>query len=196
MGKILRWWCAALVMVLIAPSDGVTAVRSKYVTMYGAVLTRDSFGRSLKFTAGFNNAYTLLAVAVGKHLTSVFHQHLKLGIEGQAIRHFGGHPHGEINGLMLLRWTQFPWNSSLWTTFAAGAGVSYATEVPELEELQDRTSAQLLGYVLVEWTFGLPRYSRWALTTRIHHRSGADGKFSPGVYGASNALGLGVSYSF
>ncbi len=183
-------------LILLCFCDTGLAQNTNYVIVYGGVLTRDSLGRTSNLSAGFNRAYTLIAVALGKHLTSVFNPNLKLGIEGQLVRHFGGHPHGEVNGLMLLRWTRFPWHQSLNTTFAGGAGLSYATEVPEIEQIQDRQSAQLLGYLLVEITLGLPSHPKWSLATRIHHRSGADGMFSSGVYGASNALGLGLSYSF
>lgn len=181
---------------MLCVCDTGFAAGSNYVTVYGGVLTRDSLGRTTKLSAEFRPEYTLLAVALGKHLTTVFSEYLKLGAEGQLVRHLGEHPHGEVNGLLLLRWTRFPWHKSLNTTFAAGAGVSYATDVPELEEIQDRQSDNLLAYLLFEFTFGLPSHSRWSLSTRIHHRSGADGIFSSGVYGASNALCLGMSYAF
>jgi hypothetical protein len=190
-GFVVGWY-----LLLFCFYDTGFASNTSYVTVYGAVLTRDSLGRTTNLSADFSRGYTLLAVALGRHLTSIFNPNLKLGIEGQLVRHFGGHPHGEANGLMLVRWTRFPWHRSINTTFAAGAGVSYANEVPELEQIELRKSDLLLGYLLFELTLGLPSHPQWSLSTRIHHRSGADGHFSDGVYGASNALGLGVSYSF
>ena len=56
------------------------------------------------------------------------------------------------------------------TTFAVGEGISYATEVPELEPGEG--ASQWLNYLLFEVTFALPKYPEWAIVGRIHHRSG------------------------
>jgi hypothetical protein len=170
------------------------ALDEAYLTVYGSVLTGDTLGQTLSFEANFDRAYTFMTVAVGKPFMNI-KRHLDLGVEGQLAKHFGGQDHFELNGLIVQRWLTFPWNHTVKTSFAAGQGFSYATELPSFEEEAHGTTAQFLGYLLFEFTFALPKYPQWALSTRIHHRSGANGIFS-GIYGASNAFGLGISYVF
>ncbi len=145
-------------------------------------------------TADYDRNYTFLAFAVGKKCVS-FSKHLILGGEGQFVKHFGGRGQYEWNVLLVEHWLTFPWNHIVRTSIALGQGVSYATEIPEIEEQSYEKTAQFLGYLLFEATFSLSQYSRWNIVARIHHRSGASGFFS-GVNGASNAFGIGVSYSF
>jgi hypothetical protein len=163
--------------------------------MYGAVLTGDSLDKTYRFEADFDSSYTLLALALGTKMNSLVDRYLNFGVEAQLAKHFGGQKHLEINGLLVFRWIRFPWNAALDTTFATGTGVSIATEVPEIEKLYHDKQSQVLGYLLLEFTFTLPQYPKWSLSTRIHHRSGADQFFSS-VRGGSNALGLGIAYSF
>jgi hypothetical protein len=158
------------------------------------VLTGDTLDQTYRFKASFDRGYTFITVAVGKPFTNI-KKHLDLGVEGQVAKHFGGQDHFELNGLIVERWLTFPWNHIVKTNFAAGQGVSYATALPSFEEKTHETTAQFLGYLLFEFTFALPKYPQWTLSTRIHHRSGANGIFS-GIYGASNAFGLGLSYWF
>jgi hypothetical protein len=145
--------------------------------------------------ADFDRAYTLLAVALGTTMTSLIERTLDFGVEAQFAKHFGGQTHGELNGLLVFRWRRFSWNAWLETTCAGGSGVSIALGIPEFELLHHDETSQVLGYLMFEITATLPRYRRWSLVTRIHHRSGAAGFFSS-VNGASNALGMGVAYSF
>ena len=87
----------------------------------------------------------------------------------------------------------FPWNDYVYTTFAVGEGVSYATAVPKLEkELQD-TTHQLQNYLMFELTLSPPQHREWAFVTRIHHRSALFGVYGDG---GSNVLAVGVKYRF
>ena len=51
----------------------------------------------------------------------------------------------EFNGLIIARWRLFPWDKYLDTSFAIGDGISYATEVPEIEEKKDTDSGRWLN---------------------------------------------------
>ncbi len=194
----MKKWVGVYACVLLLTGSVVqnaeSTEHSVYLTLYGSVLTADTLGKTLCFQADLDFSYPFVTVVVGKPFFDVS-RHLHIGIEGQIAKHFGGQDHLELNALLVERWTTFPWNAFVNTTFAAGQGLSYATELPELEEESKGATAHLLGYLLFEFTFALPQYSQWALSTRIHHRSGADGLFS-GVYGASNAMGVGLSYAF
>lgn len=116
-------------------------------------------------------------------------------LEGQVVKHMGLQTHWEFNGLVIWRWTNFPWNRYLKTTIAVGDGLSYATVVPPLE-LASHTNTgatRLLDYFLLETTFAPPWADNWALVTRVHHRSGAKGLFD-GVHGGSNVIAVGIKF--
>jgi hypothetical protein len=190
-----RWRALVIVLFLYLCLNKVgIALDKAYLTIYGSVLTGDTLDRTYRFKANFDRDYTFITVAVGKPFMNI-KGHLDLGAEGQVAKHFGRQDHFELNGLIVQRWLTFPWNHAVKTSFAAGQGISYATALPSFEENAHGATAQFLGYLLFEFTFSLSSYPQWAVSTRIHHRSGANGVFS-GVYGASNAFGIGLSYLF
>jgi hypothetical protein len=117
--------------------------------------------------------------------------------EVQAGQHFGEQTHQELNGLVVLRWKRFPWSDRLRTSLAIGEGLSLATEVPPLESASqyNEGATELLNYILLEATVGLPGAPHWDFVLRIHHRSGVFGLFD-GVDGGSNVLALGLKYTF
>lgn len=117
--------------------------------------------------------------------------------EVQFGKHWGQQSHVEVNALALVRWKRFPWSDSLRTSVALGDGLSWASETPFLEAAShsDHDSSQLLNYLLLEGTLGLPAFPRWDVILRIHHRSGVFGLFD-GVAGGSNVLALGLRVSF
>jgi hypothetical protein len=123
--------------------------------------------------------------------------HLRWEVEGQVVKHFGAQDHWELNPLLVLRWITFPWDRWADTSVAVGMGVSYATEVPEVEARRhpDTGSARFLSYLMIELSVGIPGAPEWSIVARVHHRSGVGGLFSD-VQGASNALALGVKYRF
>jgi hypothetical protein len=113
------------------------------------------------------------------------------------VKHFGTQDHWELNPVLVLRWITFPWNRWADTSTAIGLGVSYATEIPEIEARRhpNTRSAHLLAYLMIELSVGIPGAPAFSLVARVHHRSGAWGLFSD-VHGASNALALGIKYRF
>lgn len=163
------------------------------MTIYGALLADNNF-EEMFYKPKFVSNYELIVVALSRKIGSPI-KHLQFELEGQAGKHFGGQNHMEFNGLIIARWLTFPWNKHLNTSFAVGDGLSLATEIPKLEALQQEKTNQLLNYILVEITLSLPQTPQWSLVWRVHHRSGVYGLFN-GVYGASNAMGVGLRYSF
>lgn len=93
------------------------------------------------------------------------------------------------------RWSEFPWNTYLMTSFAIGEGISYATSIPSLEGKSSDNTKRMLNYMLLEATFSLPSKPRWQLVLRLHHRSGAYGLYHAGNTGSNN-VGLGLRYLF
>lgn len=144
--------------------------------------------------ADFLNAY-MLAVAPSRVLQK-YGDRAELAIEGQVAKHWNYQDHWEFNGLFVARWLAFPWDVYLDTSLAVGEGLSYASQVPQIEILRspDATS-RLLNYVLVEADLR-PAFTRhWSLNLRLHHRSGALGLFD-GVHRGSNILCAGLKYRF
>ena len=51
-----------------------------------------------------------------------------------AAKRFGNQQEGEFWGAMYVRYTAFPWNKYLYTTFALSTGLSYATGISDFEK--------------------------------------------------------------
>jgi hypothetical protein len=140
----------------------------------------------------FADAY-LATLALSREVARYRENQLGFETEGQVVYNFGDQSHWEFNALLAARWHRFPWNETAATTMAFGAGLSWATEVPEVEvELED-ASEQLLIYWMWEMTFSPPG-ARWGGTFRLHHRSKGFGLLAED--GGMNALCLGVRYEF
>ncbi len=79
-----------------------------------------------------------------------------------------------------------------------GNGLSYATDIPEIESAYLSKNSRLLYHLVFEFTFGLePRKSdsTYEALLRLHHRSGFFGLFD-GVVGGSDFLCLGLRRKF
>jgi hypothetical protein len=119
---------------------------------------------------------------------------LRFEAEGQVAYNFGGQDHWELNAMpVLARWSRFPWSEVFHSTLAFGLGLSYATELPEVEVELEGSSHQSLIYWAFEFTAG-PRDASWEVLMRLHHRSVAWGLM--GEDGGVNALGFGFRYRF
>jgi len=140
----------------------------------------------------FADAY-LATLALSYTLARHRQDALSLEAEGQVVYNFGDQSHWEFNSLLGSRWHRFPWNESVATTMAFGLGLSYATEVPEVEVVLEGSSERLLIYWMWEMTFAPPR-SRWAASLRLHHRSKGFGLLAE--EGGMNALAAGVRFEF
>ena len=114
--------------------------------------------------------------------------------ESQVAYNFGEQDHWEFNVVpIVVRWQRFPWSYQVASSAAFGLGLSYATELPEVEVALEGESQQLLIYWVAELTAG-PVLAPWAITLRLHHRSVAWGVM--GDEGGINAVGLGIRYRF
>jgi hypothetical protein len=140
----------------------------------------------------FADAY-LAALALSYTLDRYREDALSVEAEGQVVYNFGDQSHWEFNALAGSRWHRFPWNESVATTMAFGLGLSWATEVPEVEVELETSSEQLLIYWMWEMTFAPPG-SRWAAVIRLHHRSKGFGLLADD--GGMNALAAGVRIEF
>ena len=160
------------------------------VTLWAGVFSNSHLPEVVTLSAEYEDSYLAL-VALSRQIVALG-KHARLEVEGQVGKHIGAQKQWELNALVIARWVTFPWNAYLATTFAFGEGISYATELPKLEE-QEEGASQWLNYLLFELTFALPKHPEWALVARLHHRSGFWGALAPN---GSNAVGVGLKYRF
>jgi len=194
---MVRWqigMCAlALIFLSLVPCSDAHAERDWALTLYSGKMTDADLAKTAMFNFEFENAY-IVDLGLSRRLYT-FQNYFDIEIEGQIARYFGDQDNWEFDLVAYFRWLLFPWNEYLNTSFAAGAGLSYATSVPAIEAKNYEDTARLLGALMFEFAFSLPNVPQWSLVTGIHHRSGAGGAFS-GVQGASNAWVIGIRYSF
>jgi hypothetical protein len=194
---MVRWqigMCAlALIFLSLVPCSDAHAERDWAITLYSGRMTDADLTKTATFNFEFENAY-LVDVGLSKRLYT-FKDYFDIEIEGQIAKYFGDQSNWEFDLVAYFRWLLFPWNEYLDTSFAAGAGLSYATSVPAIEAKLYNDTSQFLGALMFEFAFSLPHVPQWSLVTGIHHRSGAGGVFD-GVRGASNAWVIGIRYSF
>jgi hypothetical protein len=119
---------------------------------------------------------------------------LQLEAEGQVAYAFGDQQYWEFNLVpVVLRWQRFPWNRTVATSAAFGLGLSYTSELPDIEVQLEGESKRLLIYWVAELTAGLPD-KPWSVSLRLHHRSVGYGLM--GDEGGMNAVGLGIRWQF
>ena len=183
----------AMILLNLIPLSTEGAERDWAITLYSGKMTDADLTKAATFNFEFENAY-LVDLGLSRRLYT-FQNYFDIEIEGQIARYFGDQDNWEFDLVAYFRWLLFPWNEYLNTSFAAGAGLSYATSVPAIEAKLYEETARFLGALMFEFAFSLPQVPQWSLVTGIHHRSGAGGVFS-GVQGASNAWVIGIRYRF
>jgi len=191
--QILCIYVFSVLFIFLCSDSNAGANEDWFISVYSAVMNDDNFINTLKRAANKEDS-NLAVLAIGRKITS-FKQHIDFEIEGQIAKHSGAQYHMEYNVDFVARWLSFPWDSFIDTSLAIGEGLSFATEIPEIEERHHNETSQLLNYLMFELTFTLPKFPKWSLISRLHHRSGVYGLFN-GVYGGSNATGLGMKYTF
>jgi len=195
-----RWQLGLCVLTVIflsfIPLSKATAQNTQRdwaLTLYLGRLTDSDLTHTATFNYKFENAY-FIDLGLSRRLYT-FRDYFDIEIEGQIAKHFGDQDQWEFDLVSYFRWLLFPWDDYLDTSFAAGAGLSYATSIPKIEDKNYDKATQFLAALMFEFAFSLPDVPQWSLATGIHHRSGAGGLFS-GVRGASNAWAIGLRYNF
>jgi len=183
----------SLIFISLSEATAQDPQRDWAVTLYFGRLTNADLNHTITFDFEFEDAYFIDLGLLRRLYT--YRDYFNIEIEGQIAKHFGAQDQGEFDLVSYFRWLRFPWNAYVLTSFAAGAGLSYATSIPKIEAQNYEKTAQFLGALMFEFTFSLPHVPQWSLITGIHHRSGAGGLFY-GVRGASNAWTTGLRYTF
>jgi hypothetical protein len=163
-----------------------------FLTVYGGPHAQPDFYHVLRFDMSFEDDTYIAVAALARELWR-YKDWVSFELEGQVGKYFGREHQGQLTGLLIGRWHPFPWDKYIDTSFALGEGVSWNTEVSRVEKEDDKEAIRWLNYVLVELTFGLPKYPRWSLVYRIHHRSSNSGLIGAG---GSNFVTGGIKFSF
>lgn len=167
------------------------------VTGFGGQMTFDD--TSDIFIGDFNMDDSYFAgLAVGKELFPLTDS-IYFETELQAVQHFGDQDHQEFNLVYLMvRFNDLFWDDYIDSSFAIGNGISYASEVPAMELLEQGAdgSHDVLNYVLAELTFSIPNQNNWHFTLRYHHRSGMFELYGEGVREASTGFAAGLKFNF
>lgn len=170
------------------------------VTFFSGAYTNRTVGVALSNVPGALEKNYMHGLALSRHLLRFWNDWFALEAEGMVAHHHGRHLEGrqsyqEYVAALFLRYDHFPWNDYLHTSIAVGDGLSLASKTPEREVQIRGNSQQLLNYLAFELELTLPRYPRYSLAYRLHHRSGVFGLFG-GVEGASDYYLLGLRYRF
>lgn len=163
------------------------------VTVFAAELTDNQWEDFFTPTGiQFKDSY-LAGAGISHRLATFFNDKLDLEVLGQTALHFGHAHQWEFDAALLARWTYFPWNDTVRTSFAFGVGPSYETQTPPEEIALHGQSEQWLGFWVAELAVGPPE-SLWSGVLRLHHRSTTFGLF--GKTGGSNWLAAGIRREF
>ncbi len=163
-----------------------------FLTAYAGAHAQDDIQDVVTFQPKFEDNAYVGVVALARELWH-YKKYFSFELEGQVAKHFNKDTHWEFVGVLIGRWHYFPWNKYVDTSFAVGDGLSYYTEVSEVETEDDDDAQRVMNYLLFELALGLPEYPKWDLVFRIHHRSSIFGLYGAG---GSNFVCAGIKFSF
>lgn len=195
--SVPRRTCLTVVLLALLCSACATLPGDRALTLYGGRYTDNSLPEEILLLKPVHYEDSWISVAAFSEVFSKPVESRHWEYEVQIVKHSGDQDHWEYNALIIHRWRHFPWSSELRTSAALGNGLSWASEVPALEESSrtNRNATQLLNYILMEITIGLPGLEHTDLVGRIHHRSGVLGLFD-NVHGGSNIISVGLRFEF
>lgn len=117
--------------------------------------------------------------------------------EAGAAKRFGDQTEAEVWAALYVRWTWFPWNEIVKTSFAVSTGLNYASGISpyELRVSGNNEGSNLMHYFAPELTFALPDHPEREFVFRMHHRSGIqDDDGLPG-FALFNYADTGATYA-
>jgi hypothetical protein len=173
--------------------DSIARYKS-FLTVYAGAHAQDHIGDVFTFKPKFEDNAYVGVVALARQFWH-YKKYISFEVEGQIGKHFNTDDQWEFVGLITARWHEFPWNNYVNTSFAVGDGISYYTEISNVEKKDDEDAQYALNYLMFELTLGLPQYPKWDLVLRIHHRSSMFGLVGPAGSGSNFVCG-GFKYSF
>ena len=110
-------------------------------------------------------------------------------LDTSLFKYYGDQSHWEVNAAIMFRFYIIKNRVS----FAVGDGLSFASDIPDLERRRHINTSNILNFVVLDLAYDVTNSSSLAL--RWHHRSGMWGLFN-GVSGGSNSVQFGARYRF
>ena len=190
-----------VLILLLAPPIGASdsepvLPKEKYPwhwTIFFGAAFQEHLRDIFTFQARFEDDTYVVGTALSRDIYQYKHW-FSLELEGQVANHFGDEAdQWEFVGVFIFRYLNFPWNKYVPTSLAFGEGLSYYTELSQLELDDSDDATKLTNYLLLELTLGYPSLPQWDVAVRIHHRSGIYGLISNA---GSNYLCAALRYSF
>ncbi len=167
--------------------DGQTALAA-----FAGQLTDDGWETIVLDTGNITWIDSYVAALIVSRDWTALNPRLRFGVEGQAVVHTGEQDHLEVNVPLYIRYRALdPWVPVQGAAF--GLGLSYATDVPEVEVERKGESQRLLAHWFAEVEFGRPNWTVYPFL-RLHHRS--DGYVIADFDTGSNAVVVGLRYPF
>lgn len=149
----------------------------------------DTGGEIYSFTASHRLGQLVLNTG---GTTSTLQFELPLTLE--VVNENSGSPFVALASSISVRWTEFPWNQFLLTSFSMGLGLNFSTEIYKID--RERHPDEHRSHLKINWpiqaTIALPRYPDDQLMIYIIHHSG--GRLFD--HGGLNALGIGYRRDF
>ncbi len=176
-----------------ANNDSIAEDGKWFVSVYLGQATDNHLNNLIRKGPDYVDYY-VASLQIGKEFW-VYKDKFSAEFEIHIAEHWGHQNYEEFNGVFVFRFLKFPWDKYIDTSFGIGEGLSWASEIAELEERRHEDVTQLLNFLKLEFGFNLPKYPDWVLFLQIYHRSGMFEIFD-GVSGACNLLGLGIKYRF
>ncbi len=174
-------------------SDSETRLQ-RSIFLYGGLWGDNRFVELLSGATEIEDSY-IWVVGLSRQLDRLY-EHLLLEGEVNVGLHSGLQEHLEFNVSPVLRWTALPWDPLVNSSIAYGLGLSFATDKPEVETVEDKEASRFLFFMVGEVTFELTSTgsTAWETFVRIHHRSGGFETIIDAE--GSNFLSLGLRYRF
>ena len=198
----VQWFLLLLLALVMGVTSGALAQDEQtqdgiarynwFLTVYAGAHAQDDIGDVFALKPKFEDNAYVGVVALARQFWH-YKKYISLEAEGQIGKHFNTDDQWEFVGLIIGRWHEFPWDKWVDTSFAVGDGISYYTEISNVEKEDDEDAQHALNYLLFELALGLPQYPKWDLVLRIHHRSSVFGLV--GAAGSNFVCG-GIKYSF
>ena len=163
-----------------------------YVTGYAGVMAQNKLSSVVLLDADLQSDI-LVGVGIGREFAAIGDA-LRFEWEANVAVHqdpFG--TVGDFRFMLGARWTAFPWNAWVPTTFAVMTGPSYLTGKSAYEIRKGQTERFTNGMAF-ELTFAPPDREDLRGVLRIHHRSPLFGE--AGTASPSDAVTLGLQYRF
>lgn len=136
--------------------------------------------------------YYLTSAGLRKEVARLW-RHSRLLAEADLAWVGGDEEYAEAALTPMITWDTFPWDHTVDTTLAVGAGLSYSSKTTDIDTIDQRWMASMI----FELEMQPASWASWSVYTRIHHRSNAFGLFGDeSSQTGSNFPSLGLRYHF